>query len=163
MKKQSKANPKHRFITGALIFGVVVIFATLVSVILAMTGVITKDAFKVIFCIFTLGIGAVFFIYGLITNGGYELAVGGILLIIGLTVLLIGVAKWYWIVLLDIVLLILVLAFLFLQKSDKLYVEKTDEKPGYKSFQEKMDERHAKEAEEEKEPLPEIKNYSNKQ
>ena len=61
------------------------------------------------------------------------------------------------------VLLILVLAFLFLQKSDKLYVEKTDEKPGYKSFQEKMDERHAQEAKEAKEPMPEIKNYSNKQ
>ena len=153
-----------RLFKGALVLAVAVVVAVLVFFVLAATGVIGINPFKIGFAILTLGIGGIFALYGIIVKGGYELAVGGILLIIGITIVLIGVLAWWIIVIIDAVLILLALLSLFLLKADMLVPERTDEKPDYKPYSETLAEKKAEREEKEKdEQLPEIKDYSDKQ
>ncbi len=152
-----------RLFKGALVLAAAVVIAAIVFVILAVTGVIEGNPFKIGFAIFTLGIGGIFAIYGIIVKGGYELAVGEILLIIGVTIILAGVLQWWAIVMIDAGLIILSILSLMLLKSDLLVPERTDEKPDYKPYSETLAEKKAQREEEEKNaPLPEIKDYSDK-
>ena len=153
-----------RLFKGALILAVAVVVASLVFVILAATGVIGQNPFKIGFAILTLGIGGIFALYGVIVKGGYELALGGILLIIGITIVLIGVLKWWLIIIIDAGLILLALLSLLLLKADLLVPKRTDEKPEYKPYSETLAEKKAEREEKEKdEQLPEIKDYSDKQ
>ncbi len=157
MKKTEK-----RLFKAALILAAAVVTAAIVFVILSVTKVITVNPFRIGFAIFTLGIGFIFSVYGIIVKGGYETAVGGLLLIIGLTVVLWGKLPWYAIVLIDAGLIILALLGLFIMKSGQLVPERTDEKEGYKPYSETLAEKKAKQAEEDQKPLPELKDYSDK-
>ena len=72
---------------------------------------------------------------------------GLVLLIVGITLIMIGM-KWWIILIVDIALVLIALIALLLMKTDRLYVERTDEKADYKPYTEQLAERKAKEAEE---------------
>ena len=109
------------------------IMGVLIGLGLTLVGV--KFGFLLGFMILSAGLGLVFFVYGLTVKGGYEMATGYILIIVGITLLLVAVKlKWYGIVFIDIALALLGFVILLLLKSKSLIVERTDEKAGYKSF-----------------------------
>ncbi len=144
--------------TNFLVWGIVAAIATVVlsatGFILALTDVFKMNAFLLGFMILSAGLGITFFVYGLIVNGGYETATGYILFCVGLTLLFVALKiEWYGILFIDLALVLIGFAILFLLKSKKLIVERTDEKPGYKSFYEQKAEKDAEEkAKEEAKP-----------
>ena len=131
-----------------------------VGLILAANDVFDINPFRLFFIILTVGIGLALLVYGVVTKGGYEIAVSSIVLIVGITLIMIGV-KWWIILIVDIALALIALIALLLMKTDRLFVERTDEKAGYKPYTEQLAERKAKEAEEEKNRvLPEMKSFA---
>ena len=142
---------KTNKLVWGLIAAAVMVILSAVGFILALTGVFEINGFLLGFMILSAGLGLVFFVYGLTIKGGYEMATGYILIIVGITLLLVAVKlKWYGIVFIDIALALLGFVILLLLKSKSLIVERTDEKAGYKSFNEQKAEAKAKEEEEEK-------------
>ena len=136
---------KTNKLVWGLIAAAVMVILSAVGFILALTGVFEINGFLLGFMILSAGLGLVFFVYGLTVKGGYEMATGYILIIVGITLLL---------ALLGFVILLLL-------KSKSLIVERTDEKAGYKSFNEQKAEAKAKEEEEKKDaPVPEFKHPS---
>ena len=152
---------KTNKLVWGLIAAAVMVILSAVGFILALTGVFEINGFLLGFMILSAGLGLVFFVYGLTVKGGYEMATGYILIIVGITLLLVAVKlKWYGIVFIDIALALLGFVILLLLKSN-LIVERTDEKAGYKSFNEQKAEAKAKEEEEKKDaPVPEFKHPS---
>lgn len=153
---------KTNKLVWGLIAAAVMVILSAVGFILALTGVFEINGFLLGFMILSAGLGLVFFVYGLTVKGGYETATGYILIIVGITLLLVAIKlKWYGIVFIDIALALLGFVILLLLKSKSLIVERTDEKAGYKSFNEQKAEAKAKEEEEEKDaPVPEFKHPS---
>ena len=88
-------NTKQRFLKGAIILAMAVIVSMVVFFVLALCGVISANPFKLGFTILAFGIGGIFTVYGLIARGGYEVAVGYLLLTVAIIVTLIGVLVWY--------------------------------------------------------------------
>ena len=147
MKKND--NGKRLLVGGIIVSATLVIFA-LVGFFLADANVFKVNPFKLMFIILTLGVGLVFTVYAIATKGGYELAVGGIFLTIGVILILIGAVKWYGIILIALAMLALLFFGLLLLKSDKLIVERADEKEDYKpfkSYSEQLKEKEANKAE----------------
>ena len=112
---------------GALIAGVLVVLAV-ACFILADNGVFGVNPFQLTFAVLTLGAGGALLIYGIAKKGGYEFAVGGISLDIGLIIAFISVLKWYLIVVIAVAVLLLTIIGLFALKSDELVVERTERK-----------------------------------
>ena len=128
---------KTNKLVWGLIAAAVMVILSAVGFILALTGVFEINGFLLGFMILSAGLGLVFFVYGLTVKGGYEMATGYILIIVGITLLLVAVKlKWYGIVFIDIALALLGFVILLLLKSKSLIVERTNEKAGYKSFNE---------------------------
>lgn len=155
-------NLKQRLLKGSLILAAAVVLSAVVFFILAASGAISANPFKIGFAIFALGIGAIFMIYALVTKGGYELGVGLILLVIGLIAVLIGVLKWYFILVIALATLALGFLALMILKSDKLIQKTTDEDPNFKPYSQILEEKKAQDAIKDAEPLPELKDYSKK-
>ena len=151
---------KKRFLKGSLIMAIAVILSALVFFVLSITNVITANPFKLGFAIISFGIGGVFTVYGLVTNGGYEIGVGLLLFLAGAVALLIGVLKWWAILIIVVLALFISLLVLLLAKSNSLIVERTDEKDGFKPYSEILEEKKRADAVKDAEPLPELKNYS---
>ena len=156
----SKQPVRKRFAYAALYDALSVLVCAVVGLILAANDVFDINPFRLFFIILTVGIGLALLVYGVVTKGGYEIAVSSIVLIVGITLIMIGV-KWWIILIVDIALALIALIALLLMKTDRLFVERTDEKAGYKPYTEQLAERKAKEAEEEKNRvLPEIKSFA---
>ena len=155
-------NLKQRLLKGSLILAAAVVLSAVVFFILAASGAISGNPFKIGFAIFALGIGAIFMIYALVTKGGYELGVGLILLVIGLIAVLIGVLKWYFILVIALATIALGFLALMILKSDKLIQKTTDEDPNFKPYSQILEEKKAQDAIKDAEPLPELKDYSKK-
>ena len=97
--------------------------------------------------------------YGVVVKGGYETAVALMLAMIGATILLIPVIKW-WVILVDVLFLALAVVVLMIMKSDKLIVKRAEDDPNYKTYDDVRQEKLEKQIKEESEPLPELKNYN---
>ena len=137
---------KTNKLVWGLIAAAVMVILSAVGFILALTGVFEINGFLLGFMILSAGLGLVFFVYGLTVKGGYEMATGYILIIVGITLLLLALLGF---------------VILLLLKSKSLIVERTNEKAGYKSFNEQKAEAKAKEEEEKKDaPVPEFKHPS---
>lgn len=157
MKKQPVGK---RMAVAAIIVAAAVLVCAIIGFILAANDVFGINPFRLFFIVLTVGIGLALFVYGVVTKGGYEFAVGSFVLLVGVTLIMIGV-KWWIIVLVDFALVLLILLLLLILKSDRLFVERTDEKEGYKPYTERLAEKKAAEAEAEKNrPLPEIKSFA---
>ena len=153
-------NTKQRLLNGAIILALAVLISTAVFFILALCKVLPANPFKLGFAILTFGIGGVFALYGLITKGGYEVAVGYTLIVVGTAIVLIGVVKWYGIILIALAMMLIGLVILMLLKSNSLLIARTDEKPDFKPYSEVLAEKKAADAIEEAKPLPTLKDYS---
>ncbi len=147
-----------------IISGVALILVVIFSAVMGIlnetkvieTGVST---FLLMLTILTLGIGAYLVVFGIVKNGGYELAVGGILTVIGVSLLLVCLDV-NWAINLIVTLALLAVAFisLFLLKASKISFKTSDKEEGYVPYMEKL----SKEKEEEKngeEELPKIKSF----
>lgn len=153
-------NLKRRLLKGAIVLAIAVVICSALFFILAATEVISVNPFKVGFVIFAVGIGLIFTGYGAITKGGYELAIGLLLLLIAVCVALIGVLKWWVIAIIAVALLLVAFLTVMLTKANSLIIERTDEKEDFKPYSEVLAEKKAKDAIEEAKPLPELKDYS---
>ena len=155
----AKFQSLNKYFKVALIAAIAVVAFAIVGVILAITKVFDIDPLRFCFLILTLGLALVFIVYGLIIKGGYETAVGIVLSMIGITILLMPVIKW-WIILIDILLAIFAVLALMLLKSDRLLIKRAEDEENYKSYEQVREEKLKKQAEEEAKPLPELKNYN---
>lgn len=155
-------NMKKRLLVGSIILSMAVVISAVVVFILAMAKVLPSNPFKLCFAVLTLGIGVIFTVYGIVVKGGYETAVGFILITIGVVIVLVGLVKWYFIVLIACALLILGLMVLMISKVDSLQIETTDKDPNFKPYSEVLEEKKAEDAIKDAEPLPELKDYSKK-
>ena len=153
-------NTQQRLFKGAIILALAVLVSTAVFFILALCKVLPANPFRLGFAILAFGIGGVFALYGLVTKGGYELAVGYMLIVVGTAIVLIGVVKWYAIILIALAMLLLGLLILMLFKADSLLIARTNEKPDFKPYSEVLAEKKANDAIEEAKPLPTLKDYS---
>ena len=148
-------------ISVSIILAILVVVFGAVMGILKANGVIETNltVFEIMFMIFTYGFGAIIFVYGLVSKGGYEKAIGLILLDVAIVTTLIF-TKVYWVVTLiiaiSVVLITVLLVILFSAK--KLYVERTNEKEGFKSYSEVLQEKKEEEKLNE-EPMPEVKSF----
>lgn len=143
----------------AVMLALVVVLAGTIGVLIE-TGVIKTDisSFGVMLAVLLLGTGLYVTIYSLVVKGGYEFAIGSLVLSIGVVVLLI-ILKVFWAIILivGIVLIALVFLGLLLLKAQYLHVERSNEKEGFVPYMEKL----AKEKEQEKqeENAPTIKSF----
>ncbi len=156
MKKLSKLE----IIISSLVLIVVVALATIVG-ILKIENVIKADvnAFLLMLTVLTGGAGLYVTIFGVLRKGGYELAVGLLLFAIGIILLLVTLKVKAIIVIIVTVALILIVTFIMIiSKAGSLQVERTDEDPNFKSFNEKLQEQKQLEKETEEE-LPKIKSF----
>lgn len=154
-----KFNELNKMLKVAIIAAFAVVVFAIIAVILAITKVFDVNPLKLCALVLTLGLALVFMVYGLAVKGGYETAVGILLAIVGVTILLIPVIK-FWVILIDVLLLVLALLALMLLKSDNLLVKRAEDDPNYKTYEQVKAEKEAKRAEEESKPLPELKNYN---
>ena len=155
-------NMKKRLLIGALVLSIAVVISAVAVFILAMAEVLPAEPFKLCFAVLTLGIGVIFTVYGVVTKGGYETAVGFILLTVGVVIVLIGLVKWYLIVLIACALILIGLMILAISKADSLQITTTDKDPNFKPYSEVLAEKKAEDAKKDAEPLPELKDYSKK-
>ena len=153
-------NTRQRFLKGAIILAMAVVVSMLVFFILALCGVLDANPFKLGFAIFSFGIGGIFALYGLVTKGGYEVAVGYFLLLVGVIIVLLGVLVWYGIIFIALAMVLLGLIVLAFLKADYLVPQRTDEKPDFKPYSEVLAKKKAEDAKKEAEPLPTLKDYS---
>ena len=130
---------------------------------LQVSGVIDLkvDTFLLIMTVLTLGIGLYLTIYAIIRKGGYEYAVGGILLIVGIILLMVCLKAEIWLILLvGVGISLIAMLVPFLLKAKSLAVERANEKEDFVPYMQKLEEQKKEEKEkEESEPLPEIKSF----
>ena len=143
---------------------IALILVTLVATVLGALQVsnvidLKVDTFLLIMTVLTLGIGLYVTAYALIKKEGYEYAVGGILLYIGLILLMVCLKLDVWLIVIIAVGLLLIMALIpFIVKANSLIVERTNEKDDFVPYMDKLAEQKQKEKEEEQ-PLPEIKSF----
>ncbi len=147
-----------------IISGVAIIFVVIFAAVMGIlneTKVIETEisTFLLMLTILTLGIGAYLVVFAIVKNGGYELAVGGILTVIGVSLLLVCLDV-YWVINLIVTLSLLVVAFvsLFLLKASKITFTTSDKEEGYVPYMEKLKQEKEIESKKEEE-LPEIKSF----
>ncbi|MBQ4099835.1 MAG: hypothetical protein IJC87_06945 [Clostridia bacterium] len=155
-------NMKKRLLIGAIVLSIAVVVSAVVVFILAMANVLPAKPFKLCFAVLTLGIGAIFAVYGAVVKGGYETAVGFILLTIGVVIVLVGVVEWYVILLIACAMIVVGLLILMLSKADSMQITTTDQDPNFKPYSEVLEEKKEQDKIKESEPLPELKDYSKK-
>lgn len=130
---------------------------------LQVSGVIDLkvDTFLLIMTVLTLGIGLYLTVYAIIRKGGYEYAVGGILLIVGIILLMVCLKAEIWLILIvGVGISLIAMLVPFLLKANSLAVERANEKEDFVPYMQKLEEQKKLEKEkEESEPLPEIKSF----
>ena len=139
----------------AAAFVLVVALAAVLGV-LVETGAIKTEvsSFEVMLCVLLLGVGLYLTVYSLVVKGGYEYAVGSIVLTVGVVVLLI-VLKVFWAIILIVGLALFIVAFfgLFLLKAKDLHIERTNEKKDFVPYMERIkNEKELKKQQEGEEP-----------
>ena len=156
MKKLTKVDVIVSIIALILVIAVATVLGALqVSNVIDLK----VDTFLLIMTVLTLGIGLYVTAYALIKKGGYEYAVGGILLYIGLILLMVCLKLDVWLIVIIAVGLLLIMALIpFIVKANSLIVERTNEKDDFVPYMDKLAEQKQKEKEEEQ-PLPEIKSF----
>ncbi len=152
-----------RLLKGSVLFAMAVVLSSVACFILAFYNVFDVSPFLLCITVLSYGLGLVFTVYGFIGKGGYETAVGVILLGIGLI---------FNLILLKInVAIIILVAFAFYFFSilsavfffaDRLSVKRAKDEENYKSFDDARKEKLEKRAEEDAKPLPKLKDYSKK-
>lgn len=156
MKKFSKI---EIIVTAIILIVIVAVSATLGALKIANVLDLSVDAFLLMLTSMTLGVGLYATIFGIVRKGGYELAVGFILLTVGVGCLLIALNVYFVITIIVILAMLLITVLsLILLKASSLVVERTNEKADFVPYMEKLaNEKQAeKEAEEE---LPTIKSF----
>ena len=154
---------KKILLVTSIVLAILVVAFGCAMGILKASNVLETDfsVFQLLFMIFTYGFGATVLIYGVIGKGGYEKAIGMILLDVAIVSTLIFV-KAFWVITLvvaiSLVLVTILLTFLF--NASKLYVQRTNEKEDFKPYMEVLVEQKAEEKASE-EPMPEIKSFKN--
>lgn len=130
---------------------------------LQVSGVIDLkvDTFLLIMTVFTLGIGLYVTVYAIIRKGGYEYAVGGILLVVGIILLMVCLKAKFWLILIvGVGISLIAMLVPFLLKAKSLVVERANEKEDFVPYMQKLEEQKKEEKEkEEDKPLPEIKSF----
>lgn len=130
---------------------------------LQVSGVIDLkvDTFLLIMTVLTLGIGLYLTVYAIIRKGGYEYAVGGILLVVGIILLMVCLKAEIWLILIvGVGISLIAMLVPFLLKAKSLAVERANEKEDFVPYMQKLEEQKKLEKEkEESEPLPEIKSF----
>ena len=117
------------------------------------------NVYLLMMSVLTLGIGLFLTIYAIVKNAGYEYAIGGLILVIGLILLMVCFKlDVLVIVIIGAGLLAIYILSIFLLKANSLLVERTNEKEGFVPYMQQLNEQKQKEAEEEKEPI-EIKSF----
>ena len=117
------------------------------------------DTFLLIMTVLTLGIGLYLTVFSIVRRGGYEYAVGSILLLIGVILLMICLKVYALVIVIVGVGLALITALIpFLLKANSLIVERTNDKKDFVPYMEKLEQEKQKEKETE-EPLPKIKSF----
>lgn len=156
MKKLSKLE----IIISSIVLIIIIALATTVG-ILKIENVIKEDinAFLLMLTVLTGGSGLYITLFGAIRKGGYELAVGLLLFAIGIVLLLVTLRVELVIVIIVAVALMLIVALIMIiSKAGVLHVERADEDPNFKSFNEKLQEQKQQEKEAEEE-TPKIKSF----
>lgn len=117
------------------------------------------NPFLLMLTILTLGIGVYTAIFGAVRKGGYELAVGLILTVIGVILLLVTLKVYFVITIVVGVMLALIVPFvLIISKAGALTVSRTNESPDFVPYTEKLKQQKIEEQEREEE-LPTIKSF----
>ena len=119
------------------------------------------STFLLIMTVLTLGIGLYLTAFAIVRRGGYEYAVGGILLVIGVILLMVCLKVYVWVIVIIGAGLLLISALVpFLLKANSLIVQRTNEREDFVPYTKKLEQEKQKEKEKEKEePLPEIKSF----
>ena len=156
MKKITKID----IIVSSIAFILVVAVATVFGALQISKVIDFKvDAFLLMMTVLTLGVGLYVTIYSMIKKGGYEYAVGGTLLYIGIILLLVCLKLDVWLIIVLAVGLLLIMSLIpFILSANSLIVERTNEKEDFVPYMDKLAVQKQKEKEEE-EPLPEIKTF----
>ena len=145
----------------SLVAAVLVVALSAVLGILKSLAVINVafTVFEIVFTVLTYGFGIIVLIYGLVGKGGYEKAIGLILLDVAVVCTLIF-AKVFWVVTIIVAFALIaitaLLMFLFYAKN--LRPERTNEKEDFVSYTEVLEKQKAEEKANE-EPMPEIKSF----
>lgn len=117
------------------------------------------STFLLIMTVLTLGIGLYLTAFAIVRRGGYEYAVGGILLVIGVILLMVCLKVYVWVIVIIGAGLLLISALVpFLLKANSLIVQRTNEREDFVPYTKKLEQEKQKEKEKE-EPLPEIKSF----
>lgn len=159
IKEQKMKKNLSKMLKAALIAAAAVIVFSIVGLLLAVFNVVNAEPWKLCLLILIFGLALVFLVYGVVVKGGYETAVALMLAMIGATILLIPVIKW-WVILVDVLFCALAVVVLMIMKSDKLIVKRAEDDPNYKTYDDVRQEKLEKQIKEESEPLPELKNYN---
>lgn len=156
MKKFTKLD----IIISAIAVILVIALATVLGALQVSGKVDFKvNAFLLILTVLTLGIGLYTVCFALVRKGGYEYAVGGMLTVIGIVLLLVCLKLEVWlIVIIGVGIGLIAMVVPFIVKADSLIVERTNEKPDFVPYMEKLAEQKQEEKEREEE-LPKIKSF----
>ena len=157
-----KANNKNVILlTVSIIMAILVVAFSAVMGILITNGTLISifSVFEMMFIILTYGFGAIILLYGIISKGGYEKAIGLILLDVAVVSNLIFI-KVFWVVTLIVAVsaLLITILLIVLFNAKKLFVARTNEKEGFKSYSEVIKEQKEEELAKE-DPMPEIKSF----
>ena len=156
MKKLSKI---EIVVSAIVIIIAIAVSATLGALQIAKVIDLKVDAFLLMLTVMTLIIGLYVSVLGIVRKGGYELAVGLILLTIGVACLLVALKVYFVITIIVAVAMLLVTVLsLVLLKASSLVVERTNEKSDFVPYMEKLAQEKQEEKETEEE-LPEIKSF----
>ena len=155
----NKFSKNEIIITAIALIVIVAVTATLGALKIAGVLNIGVDAFLLMLTTMTLGIGLYATVFGIVRKGGYELAVGLILLTVGVVCLLIALNVYFVIIIIVAIAMILITVLsLILLKASSLVVERTNERADFVPYMEKLANEKQAEKEAEKE-LPEIKSF----
>lgn len=156
MKKLSKI---EIIVSAIVIMLAIIASATLGALQIAKVIDLKVDAFLLMLTVMTLVIGLYVTVFGIVRKGGYELAVGLVLLTAGIVCLLIALKVYFVIIIIVAVAMLLIAVLsLVLLKASSLVVERTNEKSDFVPYMDKLAQEKQEEKETEEE-LPKIKSF----
>ncbi|MBO5851185.1 MAG: hypothetical protein J6R29_02500 [Clostridia bacterium] len=145
-----KNNGVLKVVISAVALALVVILSAVVGVLIETNVIKTEiSSFLVMLCILLLGSGFYITVYSIVVKGGYEFAIGSLVLTVGVVVLLV-VLKVFWAIILIVALAMLALVVLgsLLLKAKPLTIVRTDEKEDFVPYMERIKQEKEKEKEE---------------
>ena len=156
MKRFSKID---MIVSSIVIIFVIALSSVLGALQISKTVCFGVNPFLLMLTVLTLGIGLYVTAFGIIKKGGYEYAVGSMLAVIGIVLLMVCLNLFVWLIVI-IGVSISLIAFIvpFIIKANSLVVERTNEKPDFVPYSEKLKQEKQEEKEREEE-LPKIKSF----